>query len=80
MIVLQICVLLLVGVTGSAVVLVRVPSRQLIVMSLFGLMLAVMFAVFQAPDVALSQLAIGSVALPLMTLLALVELGKKKKK
>jgi uncharacterized MnhB-related membrane protein len=80
MIALQICVLLLVGATGSAVVLVRVPARQLIVMSLFGLTLAIMFAVFQAPDVALSQLAIGSVALPLMTLLALVELGKKKKK
>ncbi|HEY5315628.1 MAG TPA: hydrogenase subunit MbhD domain-containing protein [Pirellulales bacterium] len=79
MIGLQITVLLLVAVTGSAVALVRVPERQLIVMSLFGLTLAIMFAVFQAPDVALSQLAIGAVVLPLMALLGLVELRKRKK-
>jgi uncharacterized MnhB-related membrane protein len=79
MIALQITVLLLVAATGTAVALVRVPDRQLIVMSLFGLLLAIMFAVFQAPDVALSQLAIGTVVLPLMTLLGLIELRKPKK-
>lgn len=79
MIALQISVLLLVGAIGTAVALVRKPAMQLVVMSLFGLTLAVMFTVFQAPDVALSQLAIGAVALPLMTLLALANLGKPKK-
>jgi uncharacterized MnhB-related membrane protein len=32
-----------------------------------------MFFVYQAPDVALSQIAVGAVALPLMILLALAK-------
>ena len=34
-------------------------------------MLGILFFVFQAPDVALSQTVVGAVALPLMILLAL---------
>lgn len=73
---LQIGVLLLVAATGTLTALTREPAKQLIVMSLFGLMLALMFAAFQAPDVALSQLAVGTVAVPLMVLLTLVEIRR----
>jgi uncharacterized MnhB-related membrane protein len=38
---------------------------------LFGLALAVLFLVFQAPDVALSALVVGGLALPAMILFAL---------
>ncbi|HEV7664175.1 MAG TPA: DUF4040 domain-containing protein [Chloroflexota bacterium] len=69
--VLQAVVLLLVACGGAGVVLTREPSRQALVASLNGLLLTLMFVVFQAPDVALSELAVGTAAVPLMILLAL---------
>ena len=41
--------------------------------SIYGLILGIMFFVFQAPDVGLSQTVVGAVALPLMILLALAK-------
>jgi energy-converting hydrogenase B subunit D len=64
-------VLLLVAVCGTCVVLARDPLRQALMASLYGLVLGLLFFVFQAPDVALSQTVVGAVALPLMILLAL---------
>ncbi len=72
----QIAILLLVAVTGTAVVGSRQPETQPIGISFFGLILALMFTVFQAPDVALSQIVIGAVGLPLMLLLALAKLRR----
>jgi uncharacterized MnhB-related membrane protein len=43
------------------------------VASFYGLVLGIMFLVYQAPDVALSQITVGAVALPLMILLALAK-------
>jgi energy-converting hydrogenase B subunit D len=48
------------------------------VLSSYGLMLALLFLVFQAPDVTLSELAIGAVALPLLLLLTLAKVRKKE--
>jgi energy-converting hydrogenase B subunit D len=70
---LEVAVLLLVAAAGTAVVLTRNPLNQALVASLNGLVLAIMFLVFQAPDVALSQITIGAVALPLMIVLALAK-------
>lgn len=61
--------LALVALTGTAVALTGQPDRQAIVLSVFGLALTVLFTVLQAPDVALSQLVIGGVAVPLMVML-----------
>jgi uncharacterized MnhB-related membrane protein len=55
------------------VVLARDPLRQAMVASIYGLVLGILFFVFQAPDVALSQTVVGAVALPLMVLLALAK-------
>jgi uncharacterized MnhB-related membrane protein len=74
---LQIMVLVLVAAGATAVVLTRDPVRQVIVLSSYGLMLAVLFLVFQAPDVTLSELTIGAVALPLLLLLTLAKVRKK---
>jgi energy-converting hydrogenase B subunit D len=71
--VLQVAALLLVAVVGTATALTREPLRQAILSSLYGLVLGILFFVFQAPDVALSQTAVGAVALPLMILLALAK-------
>ncbi len=76
--VILIAVLVLVAVAGGAVALTRDPSKQVIGLSFFGLMLALMFFVFQAPDVALSELVVGAVAQPLMILLALARLRKDR--
>ena len=73
MIVLEVTVFVLVAAAGTAVVLTRDPLNQAIVASFYGLVLGIMFFVYQAPDVALSQIAVGAVALPLMILLALAK-------
>jgi energy-converting hydrogenase B subunit D len=72
-IVLEVAVFLLVAAGGTAVVLTRDPLDQAIVASFYGLILGIMFLVFQAPDVALSQITVGAVALPLMIVLALAK-------
>jgi energy-converting hydrogenase B subunit D len=55
------------------VVLARDPLRQAMLASIYGLILGIVFFLFQAPDVALSQTAVGAVALPMMILLALAK-------
>ena len=64
---------------GLGVVLTREPVAQAVIVSFYGLLLALMFFIFQAPDVALSQLAIGAVALPLMMLLALAKIRRRER-
>lgn len=71
MMALQITLLVLVAAGATLVVFTRSPVRQVITLSAYGLMLALLFFAFQAPDVALSAIVVGSVALPLMILLAL---------
>jgi len=74
--VLLVAVLLLVAAGGTAVVLTRDPLNQAIMASFFGLLLGLAFLVMQAPDVALSQITVGAVALPLMILLALAKVRR----
>lgn len=76
MMVLQGVILVLVAVGGAAVVLTRDPLRQAIVAGVFGVLLGVLFFAFQAPDVALSQIVVGSVALPAMIVLTLAKLAQ----
>jgi energy-converting hydrogenase B subunit D len=71
---LQVTALVLVGLGGTAVVFTRDPLKQAMVAGVFGILLAVLFFLFQAPDVALSQIGVGSLALPLMILLALARI------
>jgi energy-converting hydrogenase B subunit D len=70
-------VLLGVAAAGTATVLTRDPLDQAVVASFFGLLLGVAFLVLQAPDVALSQITVGAVALPLMILLALAKVRRQ---
>ncbi len=76
MIYLQIAILGLVVAGGTMVALSRKISGQPIIVSVFGLILSLMFMVFQAPDVALSQIVVGAVGLPLMILLAIAKLRR----
>ena len=72
--ILQAVVLLLVAAAGTGVVLTRDPLNQAVGVSFFGLLLAILFLVFQAPDVSLSAIVVGALALPLMLLLALAKI------
>jgi energy-converting hydrogenase B subunit D len=69
----QAIVLVGVAVVATGVILTRDPLPQSVTFSFFGLLLGILFFSFQAPDVALSQIAVGSVGLPLMILLALAK-------
>jgi energy-converting hydrogenase B subunit D len=71
---LQIVALIAVAAGGTATVLVRDPVRQALVSGISGLTLAFLFFVVQAPDVALSQIVVVTVAVPLMVLLTLAKI------
>ena len=68
---LQIAAFAIVALAGAAVVLVRDPACQTIVIAFDGLALAILFVVLEAPEVALSQLAVGAVLVPLLYLAAI---------
>lgn len=78
MTVLQVAGLLAVAVGGTATVLVRDPLRQLIVAGMFGVALAVLFLIFGAPDVALSQIGVATVVVPVLGLLALAKMSERE--
>jgi uncharacterized MnhB-related membrane protein len=71
--------LILIAVSGFMVVRTRDVTAQILSLSFYGLLLAVMFFVFQAPDVALSQIVVGAVALPLMVMLAIARMQHRDK-
>ena len=68
--------ILLVFVLGAsaAVVFSQDPRRQVLALAVNGLVLGVLFLALQAPDVAYSEIVIGSIALPLFFLAALAAL------
>ena len=71
---LQIIVLVLVAVGATGRVLIRAHVRQVLALSVYGVLLAVLFLVFQSPDVTLSELAVGAVFLPIVLLLTLAKI------
>lgn len=70
--------LVLAAAGGLAVVLTREPLRQALVVGAYGLLIALLFFVFQAPDVALSQIVVSTVAVPLMILLTLAKVRQQE--
>ncbi|MFD4878641.1 hydrogenase subunit MbhD domain-containing protein [Streptomyces sp. NPDC058420] len=72
--------LLLVAASATAAVAVRDPARQALVLATLGTVLAVLFTVLQAPDVALSQLAVGSALTPLLIMLSVRKVRRPKRK
>ena len=71
MIPLQLAALLMVGLAGTTVVLMRDPLRMTILNAVYALTLTILFLVFQAPDVALSMLVVGGIAYPIVLLAAI---------
>jgi energy-converting hydrogenase B subunit D len=72
--ILQATCLVAVACIGTLVVLTRDPLRQAAVAGIFGLALAVLFLSMQAPDVALSQITVGAIIVPVLVLLAMAKI------
>jgi uncharacterized MnhB-related membrane protein len=75
--ILQVTALVLVAAGATVVVRTRDRVRLVLVLSVYGMLLAILFFVFQAPDVSLSELTVGAVALPLILLLAIAKVRKR---
>ena len=74
---LEIIVYLVVAFLGAAVVFSKRPINQLFVYTSFGLALTLLFFVLHAPDVALSELAVGTLGIPLLVLVVLMKTADK---
>ncbi|WP_199571970.1 Na(+)/H(+) antiporter subunit B [Streptomyces murinus] len=71
--------LLLVAAAATAAVAQRDPARQALVLSVLGMLLAVLFTVLQAPDVGLSQLAVGAALTPLLIMLSVRKIRRRRR-
>lgn len=71
--------LVLVGIVGTAVVVTGDPRRQAVTLSVYGVTLTLLFFVLQAPDVALSQIAVGAAVVPLMVMLTVRKTRRDRK-
>ncbi len=78
MTVLQLIALVAVMLGGTAVVLTPEPLRQTMVLGVFGLALTLLFFTFQAPDVALSEIVVSAVGLPVIVLAALRKIRQQE--
>jgi uncharacterized MnhB-related membrane protein len=75
---LQVVILVLVAGGALAVVRARDRVRQVLMLSAYGVLLAVLFFTFQAPDVTLSELTVGAIVLPAILLLAIAKVRKRE--
>jgi energy-converting hydrogenase B subunit D len=75
---LQLVTIALVAAGGFAVVTTRDPLRQALVLGFLGLLLGILFVILQAPDVALSELVVSSVAFPFILVTALAKLRGRR--
>ena len=63
--------LILVMISGALVAFTRRPARQVLMISVHGLFLSMLFLMLQAPDVAYSEIAVGTALVPVMFLTVL---------
>lgn len=73
--------LLMAALSGTGVVLSRDPRGQVFALAANGAVLTLLFFALQAPDVALSELAVGTAATPLLFLatLAAVAINRQRR-
>lgn len=62
--------LVLVAIGGTVTALTPDPERQAVTLSMYGLLLTLLFFLLAAPDVALAQLGVGTAVVPLIIMLA----------
>ncbi|MGX7704885.1 hydrogenase subunit MbhD domain-containing protein [Methylobacterium sp. Gmos1] len=67
--------LILAAVSGLLVVITRDPRRQVYALAGNGLVLGLLFLALEAPDVALSEIAVGTAVTPFLFLVALAAIA-----
>jgi energy-converting hydrogenase B subunit D len=77
--VLVVMALALVAAGATMVVRTKDPAAQAVVLGGYGMLLAVLFVLLQAPDVALSQIAVGTAVVPLMVLLTIRAIARHRR-
>ena len=70
--------LLLAATTGAGVALSRQPRHQVLAMAANGVVLTMLFMALQAPDVAMAELTVGGVAVPLLYLVVLASVRMQR--
>jgi uncharacterized MnhB-related membrane protein len=75
---LQAVALALVALGAPAVVLSRDPLKMIVVNGFYGLTLVLLFVLYGAPDVGLSMLVVGTVAYPLVVLVAIARVRSRE--
>jgi energy-converting hydrogenase B subunit D len=63
---------------AAAVVFTDDPGRQAVTLSVYGLLMAVLFMLLSAPDVALSQIVVGTAIVPLMVMLTIRKIRRDR--
>lgn len=76
----QAVALVLAALGATAVALCLNPLRQIVLSGVYGLVLAILFVTFQAPDVALSMLVVSTVAVPVIVLAAIVRTRQRTRR
>jgi len=71
--------LVLPAIAATAVAVTHDPERQAVTLATSGMLLCLLFLVLQAPDVALSELGIGTAIVPLMVMLTIRTIEKDRK-
>jgi uncharacterized MnhB-related membrane protein len=77
--VVQAVALIAVAATGGAVALVTDPLRQTLLLGIFGLALTILFFSLQAPDVALSEIVVSTLGLPVIVFAALRKIREQER-
>jgi uncharacterized MnhB-related membrane protein len=75
---LQVVGLVAVALAGTAVVFIPEALHQTLVLGIYGIALTFLFFTVQAPDVALSEIVVTSVGLPLIILAALRKIRQQE--
>lgn len=76
--ILRMALLALIAISALGLVRTDDVTCQTIALSFYGLLLALMFFLFRAPDVALAQITVGAIALPLMVMLAITRMKHRE--
>lgn len=68
----------LVAIFATVTVLTRDPRVQIFPYAMYGMLLAILFFVLQAPDVTLSELAVGTALIPFIVLVTLAKMRARE--
>ena len=75
----QLAALIVIAVGGTVVVLTPEALRQVLALGIYGFGLALLFFSFQAPDVALSEIVVSAVGLPVILLASLRRIREQER-